>query len=127
MFFQQKKILTFSFFLKKKKQSKHEFLLRNESVLNDAPFDMRAGLASRTVHEFDKAVVVPLHQFNDVDEYYTKASSGSVIDRITIPLLAFGAADDPICAKEAIPHEKCAGLILIFKLLILKSKFFEIY
>ena len=43
-----------------------------------------------------------------MNEYYTKASTGPIADRVCIPLLAFGAKDDPICASEAIPHAKCS-------------------
>eukprot|EP01108_Squamamoeba_japonica_P001794 TRINITY_DN1797_c0_g1_i1.p1 TRINITY_DN1797_c0_g1~~TRINITY_DN1797_c0_g1_i1.p1 ORF type:complete len:418 (+),score=138.85 TRINITY_DN1797_c0_g1_i1:44-1297(+) len=85
----------------------HQFLRRNESVL-DGAVDLKKGLETTTVHEFDKAVVVPLHNYTDVDAYYTAASSHDKAHRVTIPYLAFGAADDPISPVDAQPRSECA-------------------
>ena len=79
----------------------HSFLERNASVLEHAPFDMASGLRTRTVQEFDRAVVVPLHGFADTNEYYSKASSADKMHRITIPMLAFGAAGKRLLCASA--------------------------
>jgi predicted alpha/beta-fold hydrolase len=85
------------------------FLERNHDVLKHAPFDMAAGMSARTVHEFDKRVVVPLHGYSDVRSYYTEASSSRRVDEITIPFLSFSSGDDPLCDSDAVPRTRCAA------------------
>jgi predicted alpha/beta-fold hydrolase len=85
------------------------FLERNHDILKHASFDMVAGMKSRTVHEFDKSVVVPLHGFSDVRSYYTEASSSRRVDEIAIPFLSLSAADDPLCDSDAVPRDRCAA------------------
>ena len=84
-----------------------EFLRRNHQVLSKAPFDMQAAMSSRSVHEFDISCVAPLHGFADVYDYYRFASSSRVAHQITVPLLALGAKDDPLCHPSARPLETC--------------------
>ncbi|SRR6266700_4161017 len=57
--------------------------------------DVRAIKAARTFHTFDDAVTAPLHGFASADVYYRRSSSIHYIDRIEVPVLCLGSADDP--------------------------------
>lgn len=57
---------------------------------------------ARTFYEFDDAVTAPLHGYSGADDYYTRASSLPVLDRITIPTLLISAADDPFLPPEVL-------------------------
>ena len=49
----------------------------------------------RTVREFDAWFTAPHHGFRDADDYYHRASSLRVIDRVKTPTLILSAEDDP--------------------------------
>ena len=55
-----------------------------------------------TISDYDAAVVAPFFGFRDVDDYYARTSSESVIERITPPTLILHAADDPLVSVEPI-------------------------
>ncbi|MEP6707062.1 MAG: alpha/beta fold hydrolase [Pyrinomonadaceae bacterium] len=50
---------------------------------------------ARTLREFDDRYTAPAFGFAGVDDYYARASSLPLIDRITIPTLIIHAQDDP--------------------------------
>jgi predicted alpha/beta-fold hydrolase len=50
----------------------------------------------RRLMDFDTLFTAPLAGFADVDDYYTRASSSSLLARITVPTLILTAASDPI-------------------------------
>jgi predicted alpha/beta-fold hydrolase len=50
----------------------------------------------RRLIEFDNLFTAPLSGFADAHDYYTRASSGSVLRHITVPTLILSAANDPI-------------------------------
>jgi predicted alpha/beta-fold hydrolase len=50
----------------------------------------------RTLLEFDGRFTAPLSGFADVNDYYTRASSGPLLARIAVPTLIIAAASDPI-------------------------------
>jgi predicted alpha/beta-fold hydrolase len=54
--------------------------------------DMR-GL--RSLRDFDDQVTAPYCGFRDAQDYYTRASSANVLDRIAVPTLVLHADDDP--------------------------------
>ncbi len=62
--------------------------------------DLRAArsAATRTISDFDAAVVVPFFGFDDLDDYYRCSSLGhhGKLASAAVPLLAIHAADDPI-------------------------------
>jgi predicted alpha/beta-fold hydrolase len=45
---------------------------------------------------YDGTIIVPMHGFSDVDEYYAAASAGPLLDRVTLPALLVHAEDDPM-------------------------------
>lgn len=53
---------------------------------------------------FDDAITAPLHGFEDVDDYYTRASSRPFLRHIEVPTLVLHSADDPFMAPEVIPR-----------------------
>ena len=63
-------------------------------------FDLSALRTVRTVRQFDDAYTAPHHGFRDADDYYHRASSLRVIDRIAIPTLIVSASDDPFVPPE---------------------------
>lgn len=49
----------------------------------------------RSIREFDQKIVAPHCGFRDADDYYYRAASARVVDRIAVPTLILCAADDP--------------------------------
>ncbi len=58
-----------------------------------------------TFHQFDDRVTAPLHGFNGVDDYYTRASGLPYLSQITTPTLVIHAKDDPFMNDEVIPQQ----------------------
>ncbi len=57
-------------------------------------------LGVRSVHAFDELFTVPLGGFQDVQEYYRKASALPLLTRIVVPTLLIHAKDDPVIQWE---------------------------
>ena len=49
----------------------------------------------RSIREFDQKIVAPNCGFRDADDYYHRAASARVIDRVAVPTLVLLAGDDP--------------------------------
>jgi len=49
----------------------------------------------RSIREFDQKIVAPYCGFHDADDYYYRAASARVVDRIALPTLIVNALDDP--------------------------------
>jgi uncharacterized protein len=49
----------------------------------------------RSIRDFDQKIVAPHCGFRDADDYYYRAASARVIDRIAVPTLILCAQDDP--------------------------------
>jgi predicted alpha/beta-fold hydrolase len=49
----------------------------------------------RSIREFDGKIVARYWNFRDADDYYYRAASARVVDRIVVPTLIFCAQDDP--------------------------------
>ena len=58
---------------------------------------------SRTFHAFDDAFTAPSNGYVDADDYYARASSGPLLDRIRRPVLCISAEDDPMVPVETLP------------------------
>ena len=56
-----------------------------------------------TFWQFDDQVTAPLHGFNGVDDYYTRASSRQFIPQICVPTLILHARDDPFMYAHTPP------------------------
>jgi len=70
--------------------------------------------AAYTLREFDDAVTAPLHGFAGVDDYWTRASAKSRLDRIGVPTLMINARDDPFlpCGALPAPQEVSPSVVL---------------
>jgi predicted alpha/beta-fold hydrolase len=55
----------------------------------------------RSIREFDHKIVAPHCGFSDADDYYYRAASARVIDRIVVPTLVLCAEDDPFIRLSA--------------------------
>jgi hypothetical protein len=49
----------------------------------------------RSIREFDQKIVAPYCGFRDADDYYYRAASARVVDRIAVPTFILCALDDP--------------------------------
>jgi uncharacterized protein len=49
----------------------------------------------RSIREFDQKIIAPYCGFRDADDYYFRAASARVIDRVAVPSLVLLAQDDP--------------------------------
>lgn len=67
------------------------------------PVDIEAMDRVRTFREFDDCVTAPLHGFDGVDDYYSRASSGPWLRHIVTPTLLIQALDDPFVGSEPVP------------------------
>ena len=63
-------------------------------------FDLSRLNGVRTVREFDERFTAPHHGFRDADDYYDRASSLRVTDRVRVPTLILSAKDDPFVPLE---------------------------
>ena len=55
----------------------------------------------RTVRDFDEAYTAPFFGFRDAADYYYRAASLRVVDRITVPTLILSANDDPFVPSQS--------------------------
>jgi predicted alpha/beta-fold hydrolase len=71
--------------------------------------DLPSVLRARTFRDFDEHATGPLHGFTGADDYYRRASSIHVLNRITTPVLALNAEDDPFLPAEVLMRAKAAA------------------
>jgi len=55
----------------------------------------------RSLREFDGKVLAAYSEFRDADDYYDRAASARVVDRIAVPTLILHAQDDPFIRLRA--------------------------
>jgi len=65
--------------------------------------DATAVRSARTFAQFDELVTSPLHGFAGALDYWTRSSSGPLIEGVRRPLLAVSAEDDPMVPVGSIP------------------------
>ena len=63
----------------------------------------------RTVRDFDEAYTAPHFGFRDATDYYYRAASLRVVDRIQLPALIVTAADDPFVPPEPFSDPAVTG------------------
>lgn len=87
----------------------HHFLasLKAKTLLKlkryQALCDARRLRAARTLREFDDAVTAPLHGFDDVNDYYARASCKPYLAHIATPTLLINARNDPFLPQRCLP------------------------
>ena len=74
--------------------------MRRKARLSPGRFDLRPLRGVRTVRAFDEAFTAPHHGFRDAADYYYRASSLRVIERVAVPTLVISADDDPFVPAE---------------------------
>jgi hypothetical protein len=72
-------------------------------------FDLTRLGAIRTVREFDDAYTAPHFGFKDAADYYHRASSMRIIDRVRLPALVITAEDDPFVPAPPFRDPKVIG------------------
>jgi predicted alpha/beta-fold hydrolase len=90
---------TYRAFLVRKLQRK---VRAKAGLLNDK-VDVARALAARTFREFDQAVIVPIHGFEDAEDYYQRSSSAQFLESIATPTLLIHSLDDPFLPPAAVP------------------------
>ena len=63
----------------------------------------------RSVRDFDEAYTAPHFGFRDATDYYYRAASLRVVDRIQLPALIITAADDPFVPPEPFSDPAVTG------------------
>ncbi len=58
---------------------------------------------ARDLHEFDDAYTAPVHGFQNVADYWTRASSKPLLVNITVPTLVLNARNDPFLPGRYLP------------------------
>jgi uncharacterized protein len=69
--------------------------LRRKAEMFPAIYQLGGIGPVRSIREFDHKIVAPHCGFRDADDYYYRAASARVIDRIAVPTLVLCAEDDP--------------------------------
>ena len=62
----------------------------------------------RSLRQFDNTIVARYCGFRDADDYYYRAASARVVDRIAVPTLIIRAEDDPFV--RLVPETRAALL-----------------
>lgn len=77
-----------------------------------------------TISQFDSSFITPLHGFNDPRHYYSVMSAGmdNKLQKLTIPMLAIHALDDPILHVDTMPTKVASEGTLTDKLIVLVTK-----
>ena len=78
--------------------------MRRKARAAPGVFDLTPLDRVRTVREFDDAFTAPHHGFAGAADYYHRASSLRVVDRIAAPTLILSAEDDPFVPAGQFRH-----------------------
>jgi predicted alpha/beta-fold hydrolase len=69
---------------------------RRKAALFPAVYGSPAAVGRvRSLRDFDQKIVARFCGFRDADDYYYRAASARVVDRVAVPALILQAADDP--------------------------------
>jgi uncharacterized protein len=63
----------------------------------------------KSIRDFDDALTAPAFGFADASDYYDRASSSRVLERIRVPSLVIHAKDDPFIRVATTTYEKLAA------------------
>jgi predicted alpha/beta-fold hydrolase len=86
--------------------------LREHPACGLSPENVRR---ARTFHEFDDAFGAPSNGYRDAADYYARASSGPLLDRIRRPVLCLSAEDDPMIPPETLPASIANPLVQLLR------------
>jgi len=83
--------------------------MRKKARLFPGRYDVRGIWRLWSVRAFDDRFTAPHHGFAGADDYYYRAASMRVVDRITVPTLIITAEDDPFIALPPFRDPKVTG------------------
>jgi uncharacterized protein len=83
--------------------------IRRKARRDPERFDLSKLNAIKTVRAFDATYTAPHFGFRDEEDYYHRASSMRVIDRIRIAALIITAEDDPFVPSQPFHNPKLTG------------------
>ena len=69
--------------------------LRRKAALYPDRYDAKKLRGVWSVRDFDDVITAPASGFTGADDYYFRAASGRVLDKIAVPALVIHAKDDP--------------------------------
>jgi predicted alpha/beta-fold hydrolase len=78
----------------------------HEQRFSESPVVAQDVYAAKTIRMFDKALIVPLYKFRDVEHYYRDSSSIHSLAGVRTPMLALNSLDDPVCPPKALPTKE---------------------
>ncbi|KAK9813687.1 hypothetical protein WJX73_003815 [Symbiochloris irregularis] len=86
------------------------YIKEHAAMLAKAPgVDWEKAKQAPTVQDFDRAAIVPIFGYKNLDECYN-ASNGLVwIPKIQTPTMLVSAQDDPFLDKKVMPTQQCQG------------------
>jgi predicted alpha/beta-fold hydrolase len=77
-------------------------------------FDPQRIASARDFDTFDDAYTAPAHGFAGVQDYWRRASSKPVLDRIRIPTLVISARNDPFLPAQHLPgHDAVSSFVTL--------------
>jgi predicted alpha/beta-fold hydrolase len=82
---------------------------RRKVKLYPAVFDPARAAHVQSIRDFDEYVMTPYCGFTGASDYYARAGSSGVIDRIAVPTLALHACDDPFIRLTLTTRAKLQG------------------
>ena len=83
--------------------------MRRKAQCQPGRFDLSALDSVKTVRGFDDTYTAPHFGFRSAEDYYYRASSMRVIDRIRVPTLIITAEDDPFVPSQPFHDPKVTG------------------
>lgn len=83
--------------------------MRLKQQLYPDQYDLSRLDAVKTVRQFDDAITAPHFGFRSASDYYYRASSMRVVDRIRIPALIITSEDDPFVPAEPFSDPRVTG------------------
>lgn len=83
--------------------------IRRKAKLYPHRYDLRYLRGVKTIREFDDQITARYSGFTGADDYYARAASANVIDKIAIPTLVIHAKDDPFIKLTEASRKKLEG------------------
>jgi len=83
--------------------------LRRKERIRRGLFDLKRLASIRTVRDFDEVYTAPYFGFRGAEDYYYRASSLRIIERISLPALVITAEDDPFVPSQPFHDPKLMG------------------
>jgi predicted alpha/beta-fold hydrolase len=82
---------------------------RRKAALFPQHYTVDGAKRVRSIRDFDETITAPAFGFRGADDYYDRAASARVIERIQVPTLILYAKDDPFIRIQPETRAKIAG------------------